>query len=307
MILLVLALWFAGSIANNITTKGAMGVFPFPLSVAYVGLLWQVGAGFLQRALGLGTSSGKDSKVRPSLRILLLISIGSLGNFVFHRVALKNSSVSFTHTAKSSSTVFVALLSLTWLKEELDSKSWGCIALLIAGISIATSTELQFSSSGFLAAIASAAAQAVQVVGSKVLLKQGHDKAQIYYESNLYAVGIFLPVWLLLEGPAVLQYVQEQETGTALAAVAPVVISGFALYWQEVCGFWFLTLVGPVSHAMGNGMRSLVVIAIGAWYFQTPVHSEGLMRLLNGGGVVIAVFSIMLHGWLKSQKIEKKL
>ena len=34
---------------------------------------------------------------------------------------------------------------------------------------------------------------------------------------------------------------------------------------------------------------------------------EGLMRLLNGGGVVIAVFSIMLHGWLKSQKIEKKL
>ena len=81
---------------------------------------------------------------------------------------------------------------------------------------------------------------------------------------------------------------------------------------------------------MGNGMRSLVVIAYGAWSFHTPSHklshesslvpayepsrypsslTSSLSRyfntpvgLLNALGVLIAVFAVVFNGYMKNSK-----
>jgi len=297
-ILFVAIFWFVGSVANNTTTKVAMKAFPYPLTVAYLGLLVQTAAGYIQR---IDFSSGKIAKSSQLPWVTVaIIAAGILVNFAFHRFALKNSSVPFTHTAKSSSTVFVALLSLAWLKEQLDTASWFCIMLLISGITLATCTDpTPFSAVGMAAGLASAAGQSLQVVGSKLLLREGHGKADVYFQGMLYACFIFLPFWLFFE-VSKLQSFTVPEGSTMSETAAAVLSSSVCLYWQEASGFWFLTLVGPVSHSMGNGMRSLVVIAVGAWYFATPVG------LLNGLGVLIAVFAVSLHGYLKSSKSTAK-
>merc|ERR1712023_66147 len=143
--------WCAGSIANNVVTKKAMMMFPYPLTVAYVGLLVQLLVGFLQQR---HRSSG-SSKNAP-WKTVTIIAVGILGNFIFHRIALKNATVPFALTAKSSGTVFSATLCLLWLQEPPDWRAWLCITLLICGITIAACTEFHFSWLGMLAAFLSA-------------------------------------------------------------------------------------------------------------------------------------------------------
>jgi len=198
--------------------------------------------------------------------------------------------VPFTHTAKSSGTIFVALFSLVWLGERLERASWVCIALLIGGIALATSTEVHFSLIGFLAAVAAAFFQSLNVVASKLLLREGYDKTEVYFQGMQYAFVIFLPLWLWLEAP---QLVSSGAMETATwSTVFTVIGSGACLYWQEASGFLFLTLVGPVTHAMGNGLRSVAVIAYGAWYFSTPVDA------CNASGWTIAAGAVMAHSYL---------
>lgn len=59
--------WFAGSVANNTTTKLAMKSCPYPLTVAYAGLLVQFGAGYVQRAVW-GEKKTTSTKVLPWVR-----------------------------------------------------------------------------------------------------------------------------------------------------------------------------------------------------------------------------------------------
>lgn len=130
-------------------------------------------------------------------------------------------------------------------------------------------------------------------------MRQGHHKANVYFMGMVYAFVLFLPMWLYLEVPQLLRYTVPEGSST-FQILGTVFSSGFCLYWQEASGFWFLTLVGPVSHSMGNGMRSLVVIAVGAWYFNTEV---GLMNAL---GVFTAVCAVLLHGYWRSAPSSKK-
>jgi len=278
-------LWFAGSIANNTMTKSVMAEFPFPLTVAYVGLLFQLAAGIIEKRHSSGSRDENGSTPAAPRWLSMLISATTLLHFVFHRVALKHGSVPFTHTAKSSGTIFVAFLSASWLKEPLGWSSCASIALLIAGIVLATCTELQFSLTGFIAAIIAAASQSVQVVGTKKLLRSGLSKADIYTESMAQAALMFLPIWLYTEAPRI-----SAMAASSTQTLVSVMLSGACLYWQEMCGLWLLTLVGPVSHALSNGMRSLVVIVAGAWYFRTA------MGIWNITGIMVALMGVTLHG-----------
>ena len=67
MMVFVALFWFAGSVANNTTTKLAMKACPYPLTVAYAGLLVQFGAGYVQRAVW-GEKKTTSTKVLPWVR-----------------------------------------------------------------------------------------------------------------------------------------------------------------------------------------------------------------------------------------------
>lgn len=184
----------------------------------------------------------------------------------------------------------MALFSLVWLQEQLEKEAWLCIGLLIGGITLATCTELHFSAAGFIAAVAAAFFQSSQVVASKLLLRDGCDKTDVYFQGMRYAFFVFFPLWLFWEAPQLVAdgAIESASWGTVLTVVG----SGACLYWQEASGFWFLTLVGPVAHAMGNGMRSVVVIAYGAWHFGTPVGP------LNAAGVALAAASVFAYSYV---------
>jgi len=66
-VLCALLFWFAGSIANNMWTKLAMKAFPYPLTVAYVGLLVQFLAGYMQRIIW-GAKVTNSTKTLPWVR-----------------------------------------------------------------------------------------------------------------------------------------------------------------------------------------------------------------------------------------------
>ena len=116
----------------------------------------------------------------------------------------------------------------------------------------------------------------------------------------LYAFCIFFPFWLFMEG----QKLTEHSLGanSSIFSTLLMVFSGsFCLYWQEAAGFWFLTATGPVAHAMGNGLRGVVVITYGAWYFSTPFGP------LNAIGSLVAVAAIVLYGYAGNSGKKAKI
>jgi solute carrier family 35, member E1 len=265
------AFWCAGSVANNILTKRALRICPYPFTLCLVGLLVQT--------IAARVSMGGEK--RTSLfewRTVLPISISVASSFLFHRVALMYGSVGLTITVKSMSTVFVALLSRRYLGETLSISSTIALVLIVLGIVVASVSDVKFNWICFLAAAMSGLSVSLKVILNKLALNRiTSSKKEMYYNTMFVASVLVLPVCLFLEHDAVLHIKGSSDAATS------VLLSGSGLAWMEIGSYVLIALVTPVTHAVCNGIRSLVVIVAGALYFQTPMPPQKIL----GVGIVL--------------------
>ena len=71
-------------------------------------------------------------------------------------------------------------------------------------------------------------------------------------------------------------------------------ISSLRLCSPQVGSYVFLGLVSPVSHAVCNALRSLVVIIAGTVYFGTPMTPQ------KAFGIALVVSGGLLYAYVKS-------
>eukprot|EP00940_MAST-03C_sp_MAST-3C-sp2_P000636 g636.t1 len=281
--------WMMGSVANNILTKAALRVFPFPFTLCLVGLLVQTVVGAARQFLCARRREGAKFVARePSVRDIFPAALCVTSAFVFHRVALKYGSVALTITVKSTSTVFVAALSRLVFKETLSSGSVFALVLIVSGVCIASVADAAFEWTCFFAALSSGLSVSAKVIINKLLLVKfkACDPGSIYLRTMLLASFLIVPICILFEGSELKkQYGNaHQNLGDAATAALAALSSGAGLAWMEAGSFILLNMVTPVSHAVFNGMRSLAIIAASTLYFGTPMP----LRKVFGVGVVIS-------------------
>jgi len=293
------ALWYLFNIGYNIYNKRALNAFPMPWTIAtfqlfagipYVALLWASG---MRKAPKLSTDNVKT---------LLPVAMGHLGTHIGAVISLGAGAVSFTHIVKASEPVVSAALSALLLGAYYSPVTYATLLPIVGGVALASLKELSFTWLGFAAAMLSNVSSALRGILAKKTM--GGGVGENMNETNLYAVmtimafSILLPVSLLVETPAAITTAVDAavKAGTSKKELAIMsAMSGAFYYLYNEVAFLALGRVNPVTHAVGNTIKRVVIIIASVIAFNTPISTLGIV------GSSIAILGTLLYSLAKQK------
>jgi len=292
-------LWYLFNIGYNIYNKKALNALPIPYTMAalqlfvgipYVAVLWATG---LRKAPKLSVDNVKT---------LIPVSLGHLGTHIGAVVSLGAGAVSFTHIIKASEPVVSAALSFVLLGAVSSWQTYLTLLPIVGGVALASLKELSFTWVGFIAAMGSNLSSALRGILAKKTMGAGVGENMT--EANLYAVLTILafiamvPISLAVESPALVSATISKALAAGFSAkylwVQSLMAGAFYYLYNEVA-FLALGRVNPVTHAVGNTIKRVVIIIASVIAFKTPISTLGVI------GSSIAIFGTLLYSLAKSK------
>jgi len=288
------ALWYLFNIGYNIYNKQALNVLDFPWTVAtlqmatgiaYFVPLWLLG---LRKAPKLSFDD---------LKTLFPIALCHTGVHVGAVIALGAGAVSFAHIVKASEPVVTCLLNFLFLGQVLPTPVYLTLLPIIGGVAIASMKELSFTVLALAAAMLSNVSSSARGVLSKKTMS-GKKIGENLDAQNLYAVltamstVILLPLMLGIEGTGMFSAVKDlvaagSHTNKSLAVLLG--LGGATYYAYNEVAFLALGKVNPVTHAVGNTIKRVVIIVASVVAFKTPMSTGSII------GSSIAILGTLLY------------
>jgi solute carrier family 35 protein E1 len=293
------ALWYLFNIGYNIYNKKALNALPIPYTMAalqlfvgipYVGALWATG---LRKAPKLSADN---------IKTLIPISLGHLGTHIGAVVSLGAGAVSFTHIIKASEPVVSAGLSALMLGAFYSPITYLTLVPIVGGVALASLKELSFTWVGFIAAMISNFSSALRGILAKKTM--GGGVGENMTEANLYAVLTILafiailPISLALESPAAVMACINGALASGFSSKylwTQSILAGAFYYLYNEVAFLALGRVNPVTHAVGNTIKRVVIIVASVIAFNTPISTLGVI------GSSIAIAGTLLYSLAKSK------
>jgi len=293
------ALWYLFNIGYNIYNKKALNALPIPYTMAalqlfvgipYVAALWVTG---LRKAPKLSTDN---------IKTLIPVSLGHLGTHIGAVVSLGAGAVSFTHIIKASEPVVSAALSALMLGAFYSPITYLTLLPIVGGVALASLKELSFTWVGFIAAMGSNLSSALRGILAKKTM--GGGVGENMTEANLYAVLTILafiamvPISLALEAPAAVMACWNSALAAGFTAKylwTQSLLAGAFYYLYNEVAFLALGRVNPVTHAVGNTIKRVVIIIASVIAFKTPISTLGII------GSTIAILGTLLYSLAKSK------
>eukprot|EP00921_Rhytidocystis_pertsovi_P012927 GHVQ01020983.1.p1 GENE.GHVQ01020983.1~~GHVQ01020983.1.p1 ORF type:complete len:547 (+),score=89.54 GHVQ01020983.1:79-1719(+) len=315
------ALWYALNVFYNIDNKNALIMLPLPWTVSCIQLftgwiffctMWLTG---LRRRPCCHTWEIFAVKIVPQGVCHLFVHIGAV-------ISMKAGAVSFTHIVKAAEPVLTAGLSGAILGQVFAWQTYMSLLPVVAGVGLASVTELSFTWMSFWCAMLSNCGSSLRSILAKQTMKDKKEvgdnltSANIYSLLTIVASLVCLPLALVMEGgvvaatwnsvtqgtPAVI----DQVTGTVMIeAIAPlytqsavmtrIIMSGLWYYLYNEVAFGALERVHQLTHAVANTLKRVVIIVATVIVFRNPV------TLLGAVGSAIAIAGTLLYSLTKSK------
>lgn len=289
-------LWYALNIGYNIYNKKVLNAVP---QLTYT-------VAFLQLALGLfyvfpvwalkirKQPILNNEEIKTLFPVAVLHTLTHLGAVV----SLGAGAVSFTHIVKAAEPAISAGLSAVFLKSFLPIPVYLSLLPVMGGVALASLTELSFSWLSFGAAMVSNVASAGRGIVGKISMgkPQGKnmDAANLYAVMTVLASILTLPVALLIEGNAILPTLKAIANGGKLNILAlETVLSALFYYSYNEVAFLALDNVAPVTHALGNTIKRVVIIITSVLVFGNKLTSQGAL------GSAIAILGVLAYSIAK--------
>jgi len=291
-------LWYILNIGYNIYNKKCLIAYPFPWAVA----LYQMAFGWL---IFVPLWLLKVRKV-PSLTMAQAIKISpsALGHLATHVgavIAFFSGAVSFGHIVKASEPVVSSLLNFLFMGEVLRWQVYASLLPIIGGVGLASASEMSFNWLSFGAAMGSNVGSAARAVYSKKVMGSGDigknmDSANVYAVLTIMATFMLIPLAFAVEGPSAMLKgfnVAYAKGGTTF--LMTMLYSGLFFYMYNEVAFLALSKLDPVSHAVSNTMKRVVIIITSVFVFHTAVTPLGV------AGSSIAILGTLLYSLAKNK------
>ena len=298
------AVWFLLSVGYSITNKRVTNVIDMPWSVATATVI--VGGAFVSTLWATGLR--KPPKLTKAAILKTFLPIGTFHaiGHIAGTVGTAAGSVSFAQVVKAAGPVYACALSATVLRQAVSRRVWMSLLPIIGGVAIATMKELSFAWAALLGAVASDLALALRNVLSKQSMSRPEsERGENMTPANMFGVltivsaFVSIPMALLVEGP------RFPAAWAAAAAATPgggpklasmVALTGLYFYGYSEVAMKALNNVHPVTHAIGNTMRRVVIMLVCMVAFQTPMTPMGAL------GSVLAIAGSYLYAITKHQE-----
>lgn len=288
------ALWYLFNIAYNIYNKQALNVLDYPWTVATIQMatgiayfvpLWLLG---IRKAPKLNASE---------LKTLIPIAFCHTGVHVGAVIALGAGAVSFAHIVKASEPVVTCALNALLLGQILPLPVYLTLLPIIGGVAIASMKELSFTVLALASAMLSNVSSAARGVLSKKTMS-GKKIGENLDAQNLYAVLtamstlILIPFMLALEGTGMFKAfgdIVAKGDFTKKSLSTLLALGGASYYAYNEVAFLALGKVNPVTHAVGNTIKRVVIIVASVVAFKTKMSTGSII------GSSIAIFGTLLY------------
>mmetsp|Transcript_18397 Transcript_18397/g.24278 ORF Transcript_18397/g.24278 Transcript_18397/m.24278 type:complete len:372 (+) Transcript_18397:75-1190(+) len=291
------SLWYALNIGYNIYNKKALNIIPAPWTVATIQMIVGVFVFVPMWILRV-----RKAPVLSKENIKTLFPIGAchtLGH-VSGVISLGAGAVSFTHIVKAAEPLFTALFSAVLLSQFFAWQVYMTLLPVIIGVGLASLKELSFSWTSFGGAMTSNVACALRGVFAKVSM--GKPQGKNMNASNLYSVltimacVLLTPVALALEGSKLSSaWDSALATGTdSKTIIIWTLLSGFFYYTYNEVAFLALDSVHPITHAVGNTIKRVVIIITSMIVFKTTMTPLGAL------GSTIAILGVLAYSLAKN-------
>ncbi|XP_022895122.1 phosphoenolpyruvate/phosphate translocator 2, chloroplastic-like isoform X1 [Olea europaea var. sylvestris] len=278
-------------------------VYPFALTVT----AFQFGCGTVLVLLMWTLNFHPKPKInRSQFAAIFMLALGhTIGNLLTN-ISIGKVAVSFTHTIKAMEPFFTVLLSALLLGERPSLWVVSSLLPIVGGVALASFTEASFNWIGFGCAMASNLTnQSRNVFSKKFMVKEETlDNINLFSIITIISFLLLVPVAILMDGvkfsPAYLQYAASQGLNVKEFCVRAL-SAGFCFHTYQQVSYMILQMVTPVTHAVGNCVKRVVVIVSSIIFFQTPVSPT------NSLGTAIALAGVFLYSRAKRIKPNKEL
>lgn len=290
-------LWYILNIGYNIYNKKVLNSIPqltytvaflqLFLGLFYVIPVWKSG---IRQAPILNTA-----EIKSLIPVAVLHSLTHLGAVV----SLGAGAVSFTHIVKAAEPAVSAFLSAVFLKSFLPIPVYLSLIPVMGGVAMASLTELSFSWLSFSSAMVSNVASAARgIVGKSSMSKppgKNMNAANLYAVMTILASVLVLPVTLAMEGTKIIPTMKALAlAGKSKEVGIQMVLSAIFYYLYNEVAFLALDNVAPVTHALGNTIKRVVIIIASVIAFGNVMTMQGAI----GSG--IAIFGVLLYSLAKN-------
>uniref|UniRef100_A0A7R9YBK2 Sugar phosphate transporter domain-containing protein n=1 Tax=Pinguiococcus pyrenoidosus TaxID=172671 RepID=A0A7R9YBK2_9STRA len=297
------ALWYILNIGYNIYNKKVLNALPLPYTMAAV----QLAAGLLIFVPLWVSGIRKAPKLsRENLKNLFPLASLHTGAHLTAVLSLGAGAVSFTHIVKAAEPAFSALFAAVLMGQVFAAPVYLTLIPVIAGVAVASMKELAFSWVSFGNAMGSNTFSALRGIYAKK--NMGNPQGENMNSANLYAVltcfGIALltPIALILEGgkmgaawtAAVAAY------GSQQLLLWHALLSGLYYYSYNEVAFLALSQVHPITHAVGNTIKRVVVIIASVIVFGTTMTPTAI------AGSSVAILGTLMYALAKNYYQKKK-
>jgi len=297
------ALWYALNIGYNIYNKRVLNMAP---ALTYT-------TGFLQLLIGLvyvlplwGLGLRKKPEVsNEELKALLPLALCHLGTHLGAIVSLGAGAVSFTHIVKAAEPAVSAALSAVVLKSFLPIPVYMSLLPVMGGVALASLGELSFTWLAFLSAMVSNVSSAARGIVGKLQmgksLGKNMDAMNLYAVMTILAAIMCLPVTLAMEGRNLIPTLKAlNEAGNLNKFWLQSFITAMFYYSYNEVAFLTLDNVSPVTHALGNTIKRVVIIITSVLVFGTKMTSQGIL------GSSVAIAGVLLYSLLPKSSPKPK-
>jgi len=299
------ALWYLFNIGYNIYNKQALNAVAKPWTIATIQMI--TGIFYFVPLWLLGLRKAPKLSV-DDIKTLLPIAFCHTGVHVGAVIALGAGAVSFAHIVKASEPVVTCLLNFLFLGQVLPTQVYLTLLPIIGGVAIASMKELSFTYLALAAAMLSNLSSSARGVLSKKTMT-GKKIGENLDAQNLYAVLtglssiILIPLMLAVEGtsffPAAKALIDGGEfTKKSLSIL--VALSGACYYAYNEVAFLALGRVNPVTHAVGNTIKRVVIIVASVIAFKAPMSQGSII------GSTIAIAGTLLYSLAMNASKKKK-
>ncbi|XP_060085969.1 solute carrier family 35 member E1 homolog [Ylistrum balloti] len=292
-LIVICLLWYTTSSGGNIVGKLVLNEFPYPMTVTMVQLL--SGALYLKPIISM--MSVPETGTVPRYYYWTMILPLALGKFlasVSSHISIWKVSVSYAHTVKATLPFFTVLLSRIILGEKQTFPVYLSLVPIIGGVIIATLTELSFDYIGLISALCATIGFSLQTIFSKKCLKEtGLHHLYLYVTICRLAAICFFPMWALFDLRRIYAHHDLLNEGRIGYCVLLLLVDGFFSMLQNVFAFTVIAMVAPLSYAVANATKRIVIIGASLFFLRNPVTPMNLL------GMAIAVFGVLTYNKVK--------
>ncbi len=304
---LYITLWYAFNIVYNISNKRVLNWFPVPWFVSWFQLL--IGVLYVLPQWWLKIRK-RPVVPNAAVKAMLPICVGHTVGHVATVVSLGAVAVSFTHVVKAMEPFVNVVGSAVFLKSVFPLPVYLSLMPVVGGVIMASVSEVSFTWLGFLSAMTSNFAFTARNIFSKLSMNQ--PKGENMGPANLFAVLsvmstiLLAPIALIIDHPMKLKDAfLAATTGATAVVTAPklllyLFVSGLFFYLYQEVAFKALDSVHPITHAVANTVKRVVIIITSIIVFQNTITRNTAV------GSAIALVGVLLYSIMKNYFPEKK-